>query len=405
MEKSWDENHVNPPIDEKSPRLCKSSSEVLLPNQNSIRLIGDPLHRLQSRLETDNLGVLSIINTSISNSMSSSPQDSPFIKKEIESRLDDKSSKSASKPSSINSNSCFLSKRKPEALYNEQPSGYSLNLRPTTGSKMIGQNKSSIIRLLTKIFQKQKILEADINSFCYIDKEIVRSIIKRKFKKIIAIESTQLLQNLNSIQSSACKSRRAEENNKLVFKRAIRELINKSKEEHLKFGTMKNKKFFETKVCEMYFQNPIPCEENLSQSPNRDFTNMDPIQGNYPCRDIETIRQFVFKPKNMNIAYIRYLYNSENFRLFFEEFVSDSFIKNYKRCRGKKVLKLINAIYAMFPEADVAPESVPLAILNYIETSPKFKLPWTDEELLHCVDYTKKLRNRLANPSLTTFRQ
>lgn len=90
--------------------------------------------------------------------------------------------------------------------------------------------------IIKKIMVHAQILKSDFQHFNAVDYDILRSIVKRKYKISIQPkdldDESKLLDILNRLDDNRKTSKRSEENNKLVFKRAIKFLINKYKKDN-----------------------------------------------------------------------------------------------------------------------------------------------------------------------------
>lgn len=286
-------------------------------------------------------------------------------------------------------------------------------------------NKYAMLKVLMKTLVHEKIEESDIEKFHKIDTEILRSIVKRKYKICILQKDLEdrntLLTILNKLDEEQRTEKRSEENNKLMFKRAIKYLINTFKKTRWNEMRDLRKKQYETMICKEFFQNiPLPedtavassvvqaeqqlksAEPRLSQTTNTD--TVSPKTGNKligkrssknpSAAEDEKLRKFVINPNTINAKYIKFVFRSEAFKSFFEDFVYNHFANDYKKNRGSKILKIIDTVYSMFPLVGSAPEDLDKA-KEYIEKNPKFKLPWTDKELQMCIESTTQFIRRV----------
>lgn len=249
-------------------------------------------------------------------------------------------------------------------------------------------HKQAMLRLLMKTLYHDKIDNSDLEKLGTVDLEILRSIVKRKYKININVKDLddrkKLLSILNTLDESQKTEKRSEENNKLVFKRAIKFMINKKKSDNASLKEMK-KKEYETTICNDYFSGiPLPQVKKRKQPANED--NSLPSD--------ERLRRFVINPNTINAKYIRFVYSSAAFKTFFEDFLERLFIQDYQRARKAKVLKVIETVYSFLTQKKAKHFQVQSA-KDYIEKNAKFKLPWTDKELRECLKSTKEFIGRV----------
>lgn len=118
-------------------------------------------------------------------------------------------------------------------------------------------NKMSMLRVLNKLLRHDIISDIDLAEFAQPDIEILRSIVKRKYKVNIAqkdADDRKILSDLlNQLDDKQKAVKRSEENNKLAFKRAIKFLINQYKKTHSTEVKDLKKKEYETLICKEYF--------------------------------------------------------------------------------------------------------------------------------------------------------
>jgi hypothetical protein len=119
-------------------------------------------------------------------------------------------------------------------------------------------NQRALVCIIGKMLDETPIVSTDFAELKKIDLEVLRSIVKRKFQtdlEPLVLESRdRLAPKLNEICRKQETSKRSEENNKLVFKRAMKTLLTQYKE-GLKPESKKNKhkRDFEIGFCKKYF--------------------------------------------------------------------------------------------------------------------------------------------------------
>lgn len=266
----------------------------------------------------------------------------------------------------------------------------------------------SMLRVLNKLLRHDKIVETDLVDFTQPDIEILKSIVKRKYKVNIAqkdLEDRKALADLlNQLDDKQKAVKRSEENNKLAFKRAIKFLINHFKKTHSAEVKDLKKKEYETLICKRYFSGiPLPEVKKRKAAPNDDpITPATPSGKNSKKGGVvndEKLRRFVINPNTINAKYIKFVFGSQDFKAFFEDFIHNNFFEDYRRSRTSKLTKIIETVYGFFQKKAKNPQQMSNA-KEYIEKNAKFKLPWTDKELKMCVDSTKSFIQRVNHRAI-----
>lgn len=262
--------------------------------------------------------------------------------------------------------------------------------------------KQSMLNLLVKILKHDNITAADLEGFAPVDLEVVRSIVKRKYGlNIKDVEDRKKLANeLNTLDNRQKGQKRSEENNKLVFKRAVKNLISTYKSTHHQEMKDMKKKEYETIIVRHYFGGlPLPEVKKRKTADNDDekkISEKPPTTQRMPSgpKGDEKLRRFVINPNTINAKYIRFVFKSAAFKQFFDDFVTNHFIADYRRHRPNKIRKIIDAVYANFNTKKPRQFQIQNA-KDYIEKNPKFKLPWSDKELETCITSTREFIARV----------
>jgi hypothetical protein len=269
----------------------------------------------------------------------------------------------------------------------------------------------ALIKVLAKCLVHQCIEAADLELLDSMDLAILRSIVKRKYRSNFpdCDDKKKLILELNSLDSRQTGAKRSEENNKLVFKRAIKYLISWYKKNRWQDLKDLRKKQYETMICQEFFSelpmpdnpdNEIPfstksrlIKKNSNISTSIESSLCTGVTETTKERD-EIVRKFVITPKTINARYIRFVFQSTAFKEFFDDFVANHFIADYRKNRPNKVRKIIDAVYVNFHSKKTRPTQLQNA-KDYIEKNPKFKMPWSDKELETCVKSTKEFIGRV----------
>ena len=279
--------------------------------------------------------------------------------------------------------------------------------------------KLTLVRLLMKTLVHEQIDIHDIEAFDSRDLDILRSIVKRKYRFDIGSEGfddkKKLLAELNSLDIEKRTEKRSEENNKLMFKRAIKYLIIWYKKNRWQDMKELRKKQYETMICKEFFSDvPLPecckpkslgedTKDNAKRTSSRKKESAKaPSQAEQAtAKADELLRKFVINPNTINAKYIKYVFQSDSFKDFFDDFVANHFIADYKKHRGSKIVKIIDTVYSSL--TSTSNQNDTNSVKEYIEKNPKFKLPWTDNELELCTESTRQFilrvfRSRAAKP-------
>ncbi len=264
-------------------------------------------------------------------------------------------------------------------------------------------NKMSMLRVLNKLLRHDRITDTDLIEFTQPDLEILKSIVKRKYKINIAQkdidDKKSLAELLNQLDDKQKAVKRSEENNKLAFKRAIKFLINHYKKTHAAEVKDLKKKEYETLICREFFSGiALPEVKKRKAAQIDDFMPPMTPSGKNTKKTAglndEKLRRFVINPNTINAKYIKFVFGSKEFKSFFEDFIKNSFFEDYRRSRTSKLTKIIETVYGFFQKKGKNPQQMSNA-KEYIEKNAKFKLPWTDKELKTCVDSTKSFIQRV----------
>ena len=283
-------------------------------------------------------------------------------------------------------------------------------------------NNQDLLTILCKLLSQDLIVVEDFANIGKVDLEILKSIIKRKYKlekkDHLPDSKESLVRKLNEIKVQNKTDKRSEENNKLVFKRTLKKLLNKFKDQ-TRDEAKKKKKYkveFETKFCKKYFSNiQIPEQKkprvengkklgknkNGSEKGKKSTASsfFPDEQAYFRSEEIfdrkkslvnydEKLRKFVINPNTINAKYIKFVFSSGEFKKFFDQYINNGFVKDYQKTRDHKIRKIIRTIYSKKPVEAGLESSVLREVQKDIENNSKFKLPWTDFELKECVSST-----------------
>jgi hypothetical protein len=221
--------------------------------------------------------------------------------------------------------------------------------------------------LLIKLFLKKKILHSDLD-LSYIEKKLLKAIITKKFNPAYDIKiEPKCLIKISKIKTN----KKNEDGVKCVYKKALRELKKRFKNEYL---DPKDREQIKSKKLSIYFYNHYfgSYYENL-------FLNSRSNESDKNNRILE------FFEKKITIKFLKKLKVNREYidlliRYFENDFIQD-FIKSNKSKIGNLIKKWEKLIYSEFDEEEG---------LEIIKKQINFrgnKIPWTLSESLKAMNY------------------
>ena len=107
----------------------------------------------------------------------------------------------------------------------------------------------------------------------------------------------------------------------------------------------------------------------------------------------EKLRSFVINPNTINAKYINFVFSSIEFKSFFQSYIDEHFVLDYRRKREHKIKKIIQSVYSSisYNASQISKETK-----DRIEKNAKFKLPWANFELIKCIESTKAFIDRVS---------
>ena len=248
-------------------------------------------------------------------------------------------------------------------------------------------NQQRLVILLDKMLAHKPVHDTDLAEFSSDDFGFLRAIVHRKYKITLTNQDIKNLEStanlLNKADKLQAEFKRSEENNKLVFKRALKYLIHEYRIDHSKELRNLKKREYEALICKAYFSSiPLPEAKKPKAkklAPETPKGALGKRGGGKKSDNIlkpeEKIRGFVINPNTINARYINFVFGSDDFKTFFYHFVEKHFLADYGGSRINKLIKIVEHVYEKKQQA-----SLQLA-QDYIEHNAKFKIPWSDHEL------------------------
>jgi len=197
---------------------------------------------------------------------------------------------------------------------------------------------------------------------------ILKSIIKRKFgnlPELVHLSDTQLNEVYSKLQDSS-SNKRPEENYKFIFKRCLKHMKEKFKEENQNLAKRKD---LDRCFYEHYFR-------SVSDSLKISIDNF------YHPKNSKSKNKN--GPKTINNTYIQNICKSKNFKKDFSEYLDRSLLREYQESIK---LKIKNLITRWVKEIRVATDknAATTQICAYIEKNKKCKLPWSVKEVSEAI--------------------
>jgi hypothetical protein len=250
--------------------------------------------------------------------------------------------------------------------------------------------QQKMVLLLEKMLSHKIVCESDITDFAKADFEILRSIVHRKYKVTLTLQDLKkppsIVQLLNKVDELQTESKRSEENNKLVFKRALKYLILHYRKEHPKEVKNLRKREYEALICREYFGGiPLPETKKANGGQTNEESEVSKShlskrkssgkKSENVIKQEEKVRGFVINPNTINAKYINFVFGSEQFKSFFYQFIDKNFLNDYGSARKNKLVKIVSHVYGK--NSDEGLDNT----MEYVEHNAKFKIPWSDHEL------------------------
>jgi len=226
-----------------------------------------------------------------------------------------------------------------------------------------------LMKILIMVFEGKDIPAEGLSYLSNSEMTILLALFSKKCKVVVSSKESKekIAERLNSHKASY-KHKRNEENYKLVFKKAVKHLAKKMKQEHPRLA--KDKTLL---VKEFYFKY---FREDFHR------VGLDVQLGlDYPREDDDVICEkfgsTIFNPKTVNPKYISTVANSSSFIEDVITYLNNHFFREYSKNRYAKVERILQRCHETIL---FNPENMDKVRMN-IEKNPRFKLPWYDDEL------------------------
>lgn len=200
------------------------------------------------------------------------------------------------------------------------------------------------------------------------EQTILRSIVKRKFSKILELHplGDTYLHDLFIELQNAISCKRPEENYKFIFKRCLKHMKEEFKNEN---QTLAKRKDIDRCFYEYYFRSVSDSSkisiDNFYHPKNSKIKNKN-------------------GPKTINNTYIQNICRSKGFKKDFSDYLDKFLLKEYQESIKLKIKNLI-ARWSKEMKVSTDRTAAVSSICTYIEKNKKCKLPWSVKEVTEAI--------------------
>lgn len=197
---------------------------------------------------------------------------------------------------------------------------------------------------------------------------ILKSIIKRKYSnaaEFLTFSNASLSDLLTRLQETT-SNKRPEENYKFIFKRCLKHMKEKFKQDH---PAIAKRKDLDKCFNEYYFR-------QVSESQKISIDNF--------CHPKNSKSKNKTGPKTINNTYIQNICKSKTFKKDFSEYLDKALLEEYKASIKLKIKNLI-VRWTKDLRASENKDEIVDGICNYIEKNKKCKLPWSVKEVSEAI--------------------
>lgn len=251
------------------------------------------------------------------------------------------------------------------------------NNKPKKIAPTIERNtKGGQIGIILLIFANEPVVTKDFEQLNSEEKFILQCILKRKFCiKIDSKWTNDKICEVTNKEQSNYKSKRLEENYKLVFKKSLKYLLNAFKKSQRLSRQKKSE--LERQFIEHHFKEV--CDEN-GDSIETFLKSIGPGQN-------------LFNPKTINSKYVQSISKSKLFVDDLIRYLYNEFMEDCKSTVEPKINKLIEKCQELSIQKDKGSD----AIKYYVEENPKCKFPWSARENNNAKHSVLDLMNKLSD--------
>ena len=234
-----------------------------------------------------------------------------------------------------------------------------------------------LMKVLDMIFAGKALNEKDLVFLSKPEITLLSAFISKKCKVSFSCSDklSRVAELINSHKSSY-KHKRNEENYKLVFKKAIKQLTKLYKKKFPE--TRGDKKKMLLGFYRYYFR-----DDFVKKGLDREYD----LPRNDERRLADNFNALIYNPKTVNPKYISMVANSRQFMADVVQYINEGFLKDYISSRYNKVERILDNCKDIVKLATHSGNNRDL--IEKIEKNPRFKLPWYDDELLKALKCVK----------------
>lgn len=239
-----------------------------------------------------------------------------------------------------------------------------------------------LMKVLTIIFEGKSVLPSDLSQLKSDELIILSCLLYKKCKIVFSqTDSADKIAELINSHKTAYKHKRNEENYKLVFKKAIKHLARKLKQEDPSANSKERHRAvwaFFLRYFYPYVNSEITGQVlGLQGIDAEEWTRLAVFKQAKDSRVLDAFAAVVYNPKTVNPKYISNVSQSKRFLEEVILYLNNAFMKEYRKSRYSKIERILGHCRQILRECanDLAKSR------DKIDKNPRFKLPWYDHEL------------------------
>lgn len=239
-----------------------------------------------------------------------------------------------------------------------------------------------LMKLLTIIFEGKSVLPTDLVQLKSDELIILSCLLYKKCKIVFShTDSPDKIAELINSHKTAYKHKRNEENYKLVFKKAIKHLARKLKQEDPSANNKERHRavwgFFLRYFYPYVSREAVGPVLGLQAVDAEEWTRLGVFKQAKDSRVLEAFAAVVYNPKTVNPKYISNVSQSKRFLEEVILYLNTAFMKEYRKSRYSKIERILGHCRQILRECnnDLSKSR------DKIDKNPRFKLPWYDHEL------------------------
>lgn len=224
-----------------------------------------------------------------------------------------------------------------------------------------------LMKIMMIIFEGKEVSDACLKYTTDSELSLLSSFVLKKCKVAFnPSDPKEKIAEIINTHKTAYKHKRNEENYKLVFKKAIKFMTKKLKAELPEIA--RDRRRLLLAFYSKYFKKDFE-KAGIEKSLDLHVSNKDKLADNF-CNKI-------YNPKTVNPKYISTVAFSKTFIEDIVSYLNHNFFPDYTKSRYYKLERILNSCR---DSIGCNQENI-LRLKQNIQTNPRFKLPWYDDEL------------------------